>query len=59
MNGRYEEEITRLWNALTSPGLHEQVVSGPYFNEIRANPVAAKAEEPAGGMVGEAEEEHI
>ena len=58
VNTRYEEEITCLRNALASGGLHQQAISGPSFNEIRATPIAVEAEEAAGGTVGEAKEEH-
>ena len=58
MNARYEGEITRLWNALASAGLHEQAVYGPSFDEIRATSAAVEAEEAASGTVGGAKEEH-
>ena len=57
VDARYEEEITRLQNALASAGLYEQVISGPSFDEIRATLVAVEAEELT-GIVEEEEEEH-
>ena len=58
MNDRYEEEITRLQNALASAGLQEQAVFGPSFDEIRATPVTVEAEESAGDTLGETKEEY-